>query len=99
MSTPNPDNTAAIHEALFAGNKIEAIKLYREQTSLGLKESKDAVEQLEAQLRLSSPDRFRRPGASKVDADMPQNAVRGNSGCASMIAALAVVGAWLWFLV
>lgn len=30
-----------------AGNKIEAIKLYREHTGLGLKESKDAVEALE----------------------------------------------------
>jgi ribosomal protein L7/L12 len=26
------------------GNKIEAIKLYREQTGLGLKEAKDAVD-------------------------------------------------------
>ncbi len=30
-----------------AGNKIEAIKRYREQTGLGLKEAKDAVEALE----------------------------------------------------
>jgi large subunit ribosomal protein L7/L12 len=32
---------------LAAGHKIEAIKLYRERTGLGLKEAKDAVEALE----------------------------------------------------
>jgi len=33
-----------IQAALDSGNKIEAIKLYREMTGLGLKEAKDAVE-------------------------------------------------------
>ena len=37
-----------IMAAVRAGRKIEAIKLYRVQTGLGLKESKDAVERLEA---------------------------------------------------
>jgi ribosomal protein L7/L12 len=32
---------------LAAGQKIEAIRLYRERTGLGLKEAKDAVEALE----------------------------------------------------
>jgi ribosomal protein L7/L12 len=35
---------------LRKGNKIEAIKVYREATGLGLKEAKDAVEALERQL-------------------------------------------------
>ena len=33
-------------EALQSGNKIEAIKLYRELTGAGLKEAKDAVERI-----------------------------------------------------
>ncbi len=33
------------------GNKIGAIKAYREQTGLGLKEAKDAVDALERQMR------------------------------------------------
>jgi ribosomal protein L7/L12 len=33
-------------DLLYAGKKIAAIKLYREQTGLGLKESKEAVEAL-----------------------------------------------------
>ena len=36
-----PDNVVA---ALKRGNKVEAIKLLREQTGAGLKEAKDAVE-------------------------------------------------------
>ncbi len=35
---------ASVQAALSTGNKIEAIKLLREQTGLGLKEAKDAVE-------------------------------------------------------
>src|SRR4051812_32418252 len=45
--------SAAVNEALFAGNKIQAIKLYREQMKVGLAEAKRAVEQIEGQLRLS----------------------------------------------
>src|SRR5690349_17103825 len=47
------DQAAAVKRALFAGNKIEAIKLYREQMKVGLAESKAAVEALEAELRQS----------------------------------------------
>ena len=35
-----------IVELMRAGQKIEAIKLYREQTGVGLKEAKDYVESL-----------------------------------------------------
>lgn len=37
---------AAIQNAVRAGQKIEAIKLYREKTGLGLKEAKDAIDAL-----------------------------------------------------
>ena len=40
-----------IRELLLAGKKIEAIKQYREASGLGLKESKDAVETIEKELR------------------------------------------------
>jgi hypothetical protein len=59
MNTPPPDDLPIrVREAIFAGNKIEAIKLHREQTGLGLKESKEAVEKMEAELRISSPTQF-----------------------------------------
>jgi ribosomal protein L7/L12 len=37
-----------INELLLQNKKIEAIKLYREQTGVGLKEAKDAIEAIEA---------------------------------------------------
>jgi ribosomal protein L7/L12 len=60
-----PERAAWIHEALFKGDKIEAIKLYREGTNLGLKESKEAVEKLETELRQKSPERFAAKPAGK----------------------------------
>lgn len=39
---------ADIRDALNRGSKIEAIKILREATGLGLKESKDLIEALEA---------------------------------------------------
>jgi hypothetical protein len=60
MNTPIPeDNLAAIKTALFAGRKIEAIKLYREFTEAGLADAKNAVEKMEAELRAASPERFK----------------------------------------
>ena len=47
-----------IQEALFAGRKIEAIKLFRELSGAELKEAKDFVDALEARLRKEEPERF-----------------------------------------
>ena len=65
MSTPIPEEKiAALRELIFNRRKIEAIKLYRELTGFGLKEAKDAVEELETSLRKEFPDKFssRPPG-------------------------------------
>ena len=59
MSTPIPEEKIAELSALiFQRRKIEAIKIYRDLTGLGLKESKDAVEELEASLQKASPEKF-----------------------------------------
>lgn len=56
----------AIADALRAGNKIEAIKLHRKATGLGLKESKDEIEAIEAGLREKFPNQFpTKPAAGK----------------------------------
>jgi len=41
---------------LLSDRKIEAIKRYREQTGVGLKEAKDAVERIEAEMK--TPGRY-----------------------------------------
>ena len=43
----NPILSPKIQEALRRGNKIEAIKIYRELTGLGLAEAKDAIDKVE----------------------------------------------------
>src|SRR5438552_3770763 len=54
-----PESEATkIREFVFAGRKIEAIKLLREMSGLGLPEAKTMVEKLEAELRQTSPEKF-----------------------------------------
>jgi len=80
-----PEDRQKIVEALFAGQKIQAIKHYREATGVGLKESKEFIDGLEKKLREEHPDRMK-PAAS------------GCSTTASMlmIVVLATIaGAWV----
>jgi ribosomal protein L7/L12 len=50
---PNAEPSLApqIQEALRRGNKIEAIKIYRELTGVGLAEAKDAIDKAEKFIR------------------------------------------------
>jgi len=62
MSLPlSSDAQRLIHEALYQGNKIAAIKYYREAANVGLAEAKRAVEQMEAELRVQTPTQFAQP--------------------------------------
>jgi ribosomal protein L7/L12 len=47
-----PDADPQVRALLQSGNKIEAIKRYRELTGVGLAEAKDAVEAIERGVRL-----------------------------------------------
>lgn len=46
----NPARSPQIQEALRRGDKIEAIKLYRELTGVGLAEAKQAIDGIESKL-------------------------------------------------
>ncbi|NBV23128.1 MAG: hypothetical protein EBS05_14570 [Proteobacteria bacterium] len=69
---------APVADLLFTGQKIAAIKHYRERVKpgAGLKESKEAVEKLEASLRAQHPEKFTAPA---------------KSGCLTVLAVLAMV--------
>jgi ribosomal protein L7/L12 len=54
VAEPATDFEATILELLKGEKKIEAIKLYRKKTGLGLKEAKDAVEVLAAKHGIES---------------------------------------------
>lgn len=74
-SMPLTDETRdEINEAIFAGRKIEAIKLYREATGEGLLEAKTFIETLTKRLREEYPDK------------MPEQA----AGCGSAVVLFAV---------
>ncbi len=78
MSTPTGSQMNAIADALRGGNKIEAIKLHRQATGLGLKESKEEIELIEAGLRTKFPDQFPPTPAAP--------ARKGKGGCLGLIA-------------
>lgn len=75
---------AQIRQMLTEGHKIQAIKLYREQTSVGLKEAKDAVEAIERELP-------RTAGARRISpVRLPGRATTsGLRGCLPIIAVIA----------
>lgn len=80
-----PSHDPRILEAIFHGRKIEAIKRYREsQAGLGLKEAKEAVEKLSAELYARSPEKFTKPPAT----DSP-------AGCIAIVLLLAGIAAYL----
>jgi hypothetical protein len=66
----------SIRTAIFAGRKIEAIKLYRDATGQGLKEAKEFIEELADRLYEEDPEKF--------------TSVPGK-GCAGVVLAMFVV--------
>jgi len=75
----------AVVAALQQGNKIEAIRLLREKTGLGLKDAKDAVES------------FRGPSTTAAGLRAPGEVPRSTRG-AWLLAALAAIAAVGYFL-
>ena len=66
MTELNPQQWQAITAEIFEGNKIAAIKLYRDLVpGTGLAEAKQAAEKMETDLRRTQPEKFK-PGAAKA---------------------------------
>ena len=68
-------NEEAIREQLRSGNKIRAIKLYREQTGVGLKEAKDAIDRMALELKTGRLQRRNQPEQGRVDPDELQRLI------------------------
>ncbi len=76
----------SITAAIFAGEKIQAIRLYRElHPGTGLAEAKETVEKLAEQLYAKHPGRFTRP---------PQKA-----GCAAVFLFGILLPMLAWYLI
>ena len=73
-----------IEELLRNNRKIEAIKLYREQTGLGLAPSKQAIEDLEAHIhsgtRTSAAPKIPTPQSNHIPTDHPMTEVIAEQG-------------------
>jgi hypothetical protein len=65
MSDISGDDAEQINALVFTGRRIEAIKIYRKLSGKDLKESKDFVDALEAELRVSCPEQFTVPPGGK----------------------------------
>lgn len=78
MNLPD-EKRQAIREAVFDGRTIEAIKLVRETAGCDLKDAKDFVDRLAADLREQEPEKFRKPAG------------RGG-GCLGVVAGMVLVG-------
>jgi hypothetical protein len=71
---------SGIQESLRAGNKIGAIKLYREQTGTGLTEAKDAVDAIErGEMPVVTADQRR--GAMRTSIQSRRASTYGCLGC------------------
>ena len=53
-----PDVVQSIEESIARGQKLDAIKQYRDATGSGLKESKDFIDALTSQLIERDPERY-----------------------------------------
>jgi hypothetical protein len=58
-SMPSDADFQRIKDLIFRGDKVGAIKAYRQTMGAALPEAKAAVEELTAELRESSPESFR----------------------------------------
>jgi hypothetical protein len=103
MSAPlSPQDLKEIQDSILAGRMIEAIKLYRQHSGLGLKEAKDAVEEMERKLRVESREKFavdepeKKQEPSKGAKDIP--GVQVGKGCFGMVAAIVLAAAILALL-
>lgn len=58
---PSDADYERIKDLIFSGNKIGAIKAYRQTMGVDLANAKTGVEELTAELRESTPERFQEP--------------------------------------
>lgn len=74
MAEMSEEQAQAMTNAIFAGQKIEAIKICKAATGKSLKEAKATVDYLERELREESPEKFTAPAGGG-----------GGGGCGAVV--------------
>ena len=69
--SPTPQQLEQVRREVLAGNKIQAIKLYREMSHVSLFDAKQAIDQLDLQLRASTPESFAAPPSAESAVPSP----------------------------
>jgi ribosomal protein L7/L12 len=95
----NPVLEARIKSLLGKGRKVEAVKIYREEFGVGLKEAKDAVDRMEASMPrdpASSGSSYEPAIGSDPFAD--SDGRLGRQVIVAIAVLVAICGAVVWFL-
>jgi hypothetical protein len=83
MDSPlNAEQMTGVRDALFQGEKITAIKIYREATGSQLVDAKAAVEAIERELRQTTPESFRQ---------------KEGRGCLGVVGVCLGIAIWLMY--
>lgn len=96
----NPILEARIKSLLARGQKVEAVKIYREEYGIGLKEAKDAVDRMEASMKRDGSS-MNMPYESAISGDPFADNTGGGSRVMILLAAIvavAVCGLGVYFL-
>jgi len=83
--SPTPEESQQIADAIAAGRKIEAIKIYRRATGKDLKSAKEFVEALTDELKKKDPEKY---------GSIPQGKGCGSAAALGLAITLAAV-VWL----
>lgn len=93
----NPVLISRIKSLLARKRKIDAVKIYREEYGVGLKEAKDAVDQIEATMRSEDRSTAYEPAISN-DPFANDDSNRRRVLVMAALVAVAVCGAGVFFL-
>jgi hypothetical protein len=96
MTGHSTEQEHQIKEFLTKGQKVAAVKLYREITGVGLKEAKDAVDAIEAQMR--GEIRTSQLSTPAISDDPFAEDKQRNRLFVSLIVAILLIGVLAFFL-
>ena len=94
----NPVLTSRIKSLLSRNRKVDAVKIYREEYRVGLKEAKDAVDQIEATMKRSGSLSMPYESAISGDPFADNDTNRRMILVFAAVVALAVCGAGVFFI-
>jgi ribosomal protein L7/L12 len=86
----NPILNGRLKSLLSKGRKVDAVKIYREEYGVGLKEAKDAVDRLEASMRREGASAMNMPYESAIGSDPFASDGAGTTGRRLIVLAAAV---------